>query len=312
MEAVNNNLQKQLISQKRKRQLKKKLFVASILIIPIINFLVFWLYVQADALVLAFQKEEYVAGTRMLKWTFGNFVAVWDGFFKTEGLARAFINTLLFYFNGLLVVTPIGLIMAYFIFKKILFYRAFRIIIFLPSIIMGSALVLLFKSTIFAGGPYEAIMNALGKEYVNPLSASELMPFLLLYSICFGFGGQLIIWGGAMNSVSLEVLEAGELDGCNWIQELVLLILPMIWPTLSTVLILGFAGILGASGPILAFTQGAGNTETLSYILYCYATGMGGKTQDIYYASALGLCMTVVTLPLVIILRNVLNKVQGD
>jgi len=245
-----------------------------------------------------------------LAWTLDNFISVYEGFFKLEGLARAFVNTLLFYFNGLLIIMPIGLIMAYFIFKKILFYKAFRIIIYLPSIIMGSVLVLLFKSTIFAGGPYEAIMNALGKEYVNPLNNTELMPFLLLYNLCFGFGGQLIIWGGAMNSVSTEVLEAGELDGCSWVQELVFLIVPMIWPTMSTVIILGFAGFLGASGPILAFTQGAGNTETLSYILYCYATGMGGKTQNIYYASALGMCMTIFTLPLVVFLRKLLNRIQ--
>ena len=114
-----------------------------------------------------------------------------------------------------------------------------------------------------------------------------------------------------MNSIDIEILEAGNIDGCTWFQEFLFLIIPMIWPTMSTSLILGFAGILGASGPVLAFTQGYGNTETLSYILYCYATGMGGKTQNIYYASALGMCMTVVTIPLVIVLRRILNK-MGD
>lgn len=304
--------QKQILLQKRKVKLRKQLFVASILVLPIINFLVLWLYVNIDALALAFQKEDYSTGSLKLLFTMDNFKLVYEGFFETEGLYRAFVNTLLFYFNSLLVITPIGLLLSYFIFKKIFLYRSFRFIIYLPSIIMGSALVLLFKSTIMAGGPYEAILRAMGKEYVNPLSGDELMPFLLLYQLTFGFGGSLIIWGGAMNSIDIEVLEAGYIDGCNWLQELVFLIIPMIWPTLSTTLILGFAGILGASGPVLAFTQGAGNTETLSYILYCYATGMGGKAQDIYYASALGMCMTVITLPLVIFLRKALNKIQGD
>lgn len=311
MEQVATNVSKELSAQKRKVKWRKRMFRASILALPIANFLVLWLYVNLDALALAFQKEDYSTGGLKLLWTFDNFKEVYEGFFKTEGLARALLNTLLFYFNSLLVITPIGLLLAYFIFKKILFYKAFRFIIYLPSILMGSALVLLFKSTIYAGGPYEAILRAAGLEYVNPLNGDELMPFLLIYQLFFGFGGSLIIWGGAMNSIDREILEAGNIDGCTWFQEFLFLIIPMIWPTMSTSLILGFAGILGASGPVLAFTQGYGNTETLSYILYCYATGMGGKAQNIYYASALGMCMTVVTIPLVIVLRRILNK-MGD
>jgi len=42
MENASVNLEKALIAQKRKAKIRKKLFVASILVIPIINFLVFW------------------------------------------------------------------------------------------------------------------------------------------------------------------------------------------------------------------------------------------------------------------------------
>ena len=117
---------KALMAQKRKVKWRKRLFVASILIIPIINFLIFWLYVHIDALILAFQKEDYSTGNLKLLFTMDNFQMVYEGFFKTEGLARAMINTLLFYFNSLLVITPIGLILAYFIFKKILLLKSYK------------------------------------------------------------------------------------------------------------------------------------------------------------------------------------------
>lgn len=303
--------QRELLVQKKRVKWRRRIFVGSILIWPIINFVIFWVYTHADALLLAFQKEDYSTGNLKLVFTLDNFKRIYTEFFQTQGLTKALGNTLTFYFFGLFVGTPMGLILAYFIFKKIPLYKVFRFIIYLPSIIMGSALVLLFKSTIMAGGPYEAVLRAMGKEFINPLSGEELMPLLLLYNLTFGFGGSLVLWGGAMNSIDIEILEAGNLDGCSWFQELVYLIIPMIWPTMSTSLILGFSGILGASGPILAFTKGEGNTRTLSYILYCYANGQGGVAQDIYYCSALGLLMTLVTIPIVICMRKLLNKI-GD
>lgn len=305
------NIKKNQQASKVKVKMRRAVFIGSILILPIINFLIFWGYVHIDAFFLAFQKEDYSTGNLQLIWTLDNFKKVFSEFFVTTGLTNALINTLTFYFFNLFITMPVGLVLAYFIFKKILFYKVFRFIIYLPSIIMASALVLLFKSTIMAGGPYEAILRMAGKEFVNPLAGEQLMPLLLLYNFTFGFGGSLILWGGAMNSIDIEVLEAGYLDGCSWFQELIFLIIPMIWPTMSTVLILGFSGILGASGPILAFTKGEGNTRTLAYILYCFANGQGGVAQDIYYASALGLLMTIVTLPLVIVLRRLVNK-MGD
>ncbi len=291
-----------------KRQ--ERLFVFSLLGIPILFFLVFWLYVNLDSLALAFQREKIAAGDgKQLYFTFANFEKVFTQFVKNGELLIALKNTLLFYSVALFIVLPISILMAYFVYKKIAGYRFFRTIAYLPNIICSSALVVLFKYTFMVGGPYQAILHSLGKAYKNPLMTDGAIKYLLIYSVIFGFGGNMVVFGGAMNSISQDVLEAGKIDGCNWFQELIRLIIPMIWPTISTILVLSFASILSSTGPILAMTGGDYNTATLSFLLYGYATGaVKSISQDIYYASAIGLTMTAITFPIVLVLRKVLYR----
>ncbi len=300
--------QEDLLTKKKVSRAKKQeyLFVASLLAVPIVFFLIFWLYVNLDSFVLAFQREK----NGKLYFTLDNFKAVFDEFLKGGGeyqLLIALRNTLLFFFVNLIVVLPLTLLMSYFVYKRILAYKAFRIITYLPNIITSSALVVLFKFTFQSGGTYNGMINVPFSEYTSPIETDNAILLLLIYNVLFGFGTNMVIFGGAMNSISADVLEAGEIDGCNWFQELIFLIIPMMWPTISTLLILSFSSILSATGPILAMTKGDHNTRTLAYSLYSYATGVGGN-KDTYLAAAIGMVMTLIVFPLVLLVRKVIFK----
>ena len=295
------------------RKRNENLFVLSLLGVPIIFFLVFWVYVNLDSFALAFQREQYTEQGKVLGITLKNFEMVFTRFLSGGELLIATRNTILFYLVALVIVLPVSVLMAYFVYKKIAGYKLFRTVTYLPNIICSSALVILFQYAFTSGSPYEALMNALKKPYEYPLVTDKAIIYLLIYNVIFGFGGNMVVFGGAMNSISEDVLEAGKIDGCNWFQELTRLIIPMIWPTISTILVLSFAGILSSTGPILAMTGGANKTATLAFLLYGYATGaVDGMSQDIYFASAIGLVMTVVTFPIVLILRKFLYKDEKE
>lgn len=289
-----------------KRQ--KAIFMISFLALPIINFLIFYVYVNFSSITMAFQKTVYQDGQLVDVWTLDNFKMVFDQFFKdtSGGLPRATLNTLMIYAVGTFFIFPISLLMCYFIYKKIVGYRSFRFIAYLPHIITSAALVALFKYTVGKGGPLDAAATALGKTWVNPFTdETQAFTWILVYQIIFGFGGNLVVLGGAFQGINAEVLESGQLDGCNWFQELIFLIVPMIWPTISTMMILGLAGILGSTGPILAFTKGNYNTATLSFKIYEQVAGVNGMS-NLNYASAIGIIMTVVTFPLVMLVRHLM------
>ena len=111
---------------------------------------------------------------------------------------------------------------------------------------------------------------------------------------------------GAMNNISPEVLEAGKIDGTTWISELWLIIIPMIFPTISVSLMGTAAGLLGATGPILIFTQGNYGTTTLNYWIFSQV-----KFSSNYELPAtLGFLMSCVSIPLVFLVRKITEKVE--
>ena len=179
---------------------------------------------------------------------------------------------------------------------------------YLPSIITSAALVMMYRYLIDHGGLMHKIFqltNLADAVYQAPLTdPSTAIWTILIYNVLCGLGGNIVIMGGAMNSLSPEMLEAGEIDGCNWFQELIYLVIPGIWPTLSTIIILSTAGCLGSTGPILAFTKGAQETETLAYVMYHLT--LKGRTF-LYLPSAIGIVMTVITVPIVFMVRKLIT-----
>ncbi len=307
MEQLMTNQENAPTKKKLSRAKKQEyLFVASLLVIPILFFLVFWVYVNFDSFILAFQREK----GGQVYFTLENFKAVFNEFLKGGGeyeLVTALRNTLLFFVVNLIIVLPLSLLMSYFVYKRIAGYKVFRTVTYLPNIITSSALVVLFKFTFQSGGTYNGLLNIPFTEYTSPIETDNAILLLLLYNVLFGFGSNMVIFGGAMNSISADVLEAGEIDGCNWFQELIYLIIPMMWPTISTLLILSFSSILSATGPILAMTKGANDTKTLAFTLYSLATGVAGN-KDTYLAAAIGMVMTLFVFPLVLLIRKVIFK----
>ena len=145
----------------------------------------------------------------------------------------------------------------------------------------------------------------MGWTYSYPLSEEpNAIITILIYNFLFGLGGNIIVIGGAMRSINQDMLEAGQIDGCNWFQEFLYLIIPSIWPTISTILILSAAGFLGATGPILPFTEGKYGTMTLAFYNFALVSGKGAKT-DYYLASAIGLCMTAISFPFALLVKKV-------
>ena len=118
----------------------------------------------------------------------------------------------------------------------------------------------------------------------------------------------MLVLGGAFERIPAEVLEAAKLDGVGPVRELTQLIVPMIWPTISTLLILYATGLFNASGPIFLFgTKGSYETWTLSYwIFHKVLYGGSGQYNTV---SAMGLIFTCIGVPIVMFVRWLFERV---
>ncbi|MBR3864122.1 MAG: sugar ABC transporter permease [Clostridia bacterium] len=288
-------------------------FLVAILAIPTISWLIFWLYVNFSAFTMAFQNQEG-------KWDLINFELFWQSFNSPYGtnIGLALKNTLKYWMVGAFINFPVAVIIAYFLFKKIRFHKFFRIMFFMPVLLTGVVLVCVYNLVIRPYGVLDSILNLFGKSvpssgYLNdPATATNA---ILIYSIWTGAGTTIVLVGSAMARVPVSVLEAAELDGCSPTRELFQIILPLIWPTLSTMVLLTFTNLLTSSGPILLFApSGEYETATLSFWIYKQVYGVGafgtmGGTQNYGLVSATGLIFTVVWVPVILFIRWLTEKI---
>lgn len=277
------------------------------LAVPLTNLVIFYFAVNINSVLMAFQ--ENLGGK-----------TVWSGYqftrlFKELGMSdfiitEAIRNTLIFFLLGLLIINPLSLLLAYFLYKKIIGYRIFRFVFFLPSIISATVLTALYKQLIAPGGVVALVVEALGGSV--PLlgylaTEGTALTAIVIYTLWTGFGVNIILFNGAMTRIPEEVMEYARLDGVGSGRELVQIIIPLIWPTLSTIITFAFVGIFTASGPILLFTKGQYGTYTISFWIYDLVQGVN-KVINLEYASAVGLFFTLIGAPIVLIVRMLINK----
>lgn len=287
------------------RTVKKHIFCYCMMLPAIISFLIFYVYVNAKGILMAFQ-EPQPDGTFV--YGLGNFKYFFMELGRPDSLfSEALANSLIFFFCNTYLDLPVAIIFCYFIFKKIVGYNALRVFIYLPNIVIATVTSALFKYVIALDGPLAELIGTWGGQMPLLYTSREwAMPFLVFYSFFYGIGANFILLGGAMNAVPIETLEAAKLDGCGWVRELVQIILPMCWPTLSTMLITSMAGVFTSSGAILLFTKGAYGTYTISYWLYeCLLSG-----ADPEISSAVGLVFTIATAPIVFAVKHITFKLD--
>lgn len=302
-----------MMSNKKKntlsmRSIKMHIFCYLMMVPAVITFLVWYVYINFSSIAMAFQVMKpdgsYNWGNGAFEWGLGNF----SYFFKELSLGdsmfnEAIRNSLIFFVCNTFLDLPFALIFCYFVYKKILGYNTLRVLIYLPNIVIGTVTSALFKQVIALNGPIAVFISHFGLEMPALFNTTETaMPSLVFYNFFYGIGGNFILLGGAMNAIPEETLEAAKIDGCSWFREMVQLVIPMCWPTLSTMLITAAAGLFSSSGPILLFTKGAYGTYTISY--WMYEQLLSGTNLEI--SSAIGIVFTIIALPIVLSFKRLM------
>lgn len=305
---------KRKISQKTRREY---IFAYSLLAIAIVQFCIFYIGVNFNSILLAFRKAVKLEGGGIgYVFTLDNFKRLFSDFRNPDSsVAIGIVNTLKYWGLNMFIMMPISLFISYFLYKKVLFYKGFRVILFLPSIISGVVFVSMFKIMLEPFGPvYTMLDKMFGYEMPFLLTDERTAtPTIMFYCFWTGLAGNMILYQGAMNRLPQEVIEAGELDGISWFRELVQIIIPMIWSTVSITIILQVSGIFTAGGPILLFSSqgqamGGANTMTLPYFIFLQ-TWLYGSYE---YPAAIGIFFTICSLPLVFGIRFVMSKLDPE
>lgn len=293
--------------RKKPIRTRRVLFILFGITVPIINWLIFYVYTNFSSIMMAFTNGDG-------QLSIANFLKFFDEFtMETSQIREAFRNTFIT-FGVLFVTFPFKVLVSYFIYKKIPFHGFYRIVFFVPTIVFSVAVSMVFTQLVGVDGFIaQAVQKWSDLDYTPDLLADTRYAniVVLLNMMWLNFPGDLIIWGGAFARIPEDVLESGKIDGVTWWTEFTKIIVPMVWPTVALQMVLLFCSLFGATGNVFLLTEGRYGTMTLNAWMYITLYRSSGTmyTSNVYnYMSAVGLMITTVAIIVSLLVRRYTDK----
>lgn len=288
------------------------IFCFLLLIIPVTQMCIFYFGVNFNSMILAFKR--YDATERIFYWNgFENFKNVLTFLFTDPLMGVAAKNSAIMYGISLFVATPLNLIFAYLVFKKIPLAGFFRVVLFLPAVISSVVLAFVFRYAVDYFIPYLAKLLFQKTIRLPTQVPGTAFWVIIVYGLWTGFGSALILYAGAMARIPPSVLEYGKLEGIGAFTEFTKVVIPMIFPTITTFLVVGISGFFTSYGALYIF-YGAGASSDIWTLGYYWFTRVVNSTGAIESysaypeAAAAGLIFTVICAPLTLFVKHLLEK----
>lgn len=297
------NTQKSMMSGKR----KDVIFYVLMMAFPVIQFIVFYIVVNGGSFLLAFQNINIVTNTTT--WTFDSVARMAKMLVTDHGMLTILKTSFVSYFLLLIIGTPLGLLFSYYIFKKLPLSGAFRVILFLPSIISAIVMVTIFQFFVERAVP--ELVRILFHKTIPGLMENTATRFgtVIFYNIWVGFGTGVLMYANGMSGISQEIIDAAHVDGATGFREFWSITLPSIFPTISTFVITGIAGIFTSQMNLFSFYGGAApeDLQTFGYYLYMHTAAAASRAEypDV---AALGLLLSCVAIPLTMLVKWAMEK----
>lgn len=180
----------------------------------------------------------------------------------------------------------LGLLLAILLNQKIKFLSVFRSIYFLPSVIGGIAVAVMWRwifGTRF--GLLNAFLSYVGIEGPSWLGDAKWVLVSFVIMSLWGTGSGMLIYLGGLQGIPTPLYEAAEIDGAGAWAKFVHVTIPMMTPVIFFNMVMGIIASLQVFvGPFL-MTGGGPHNASLFFVLYLYRNAF--QFFQMGYASAL-------------------------
>ena len=263
-----------------------------------VHLAVFFGYPLAFSLVLVFHHWDAVTP---MEWAgLGNFVRL----FQDDVFFRAILNTGVFLALHIPLQIAVALGFAELLNSRLKGRTFFRTVYFLPVVVSGVVVTLLFQQLFaFETGYINGVIAALGGEKVPWLVSPALaMPAIALIATWKNVGLYVVLFLAGLQNIPESLYEVARCEGATAWQRWRHVTLPLLNPMLVTVVVLSTIGGFSLFVEPYVLTGGGPLGSTTSALLYVYNQAF--YFNHMGYAAALGLFFAVVILAVVALQRR--------
>ena len=289
------------------------IFVCVMLAYPVLQFLLTWIFVNFGAISMAFNGSDMFDD---FQFSMSNFQKIFDDlaktipdqayFFNMNQATIVLLNSFGYCFITIFISLPLSLLFSYFLRKKMPLANVFRAIFFLPNVIPIVALTFAFRMGYTSPfGYWSGILEAFHVKAGDYPTAQILV---YCYCVWAGLGYNIILFSGAIGRIPKELFESAELDHAGYFKEFWHVVVPCIWPTIVTLVVVGMTNVLTIYlHPYLLTNVDTSSTYSIAYSIF-QASKEGTMPVQQHQATAYGLFFSLIWAPIILLVRHFMSK----
>ncbi len=301
-------------SQKKRKNRRFRIktssvFVFVMLIYSVLHFLVMWVGVNANSILLSFKTYDFFTGT-YTDPSFENFISNLKMIFynidnNVNHYKDMLLSSLAFFIVSCFVTLPIALFFSYFIFKKILANGFFKVIFFLPSIIPLIILTTVFSISVGSKGPVGQLLTQMGLQPENFFIEDKSAQWMIwIFCVWAGIGYDVILLTAGMSRIPRDILESCKMDGVPTFKEFLYIVIPLTWSTITTLFIFGMMSVFTVFLQPFYLAPAAQSTWTIGTHIYFEARGGIALNEP----ATMGIFYSLIGAPIIVGARALMNR----
>ena len=218
--------------------------------------------------------------------------------------------TLIITFIGLFTQIPLGILLALVLHENLRGTKIFRSILITPMLLTPVAVGLTYRFMFDTDlGVINWALGSIGIEKVNWLGSQTSALFAIIIvdswqSVPF----VMLLVLAALTAISPSLYEAARVDGASASQIFQRITLPLITPTLLVITMIKIMDFLKLFDTLFILTRGGPGNATTTLGLWTYKTGF--VFLEFSRAAALGVIITIITLPVYFLWRRASRVVR--
>lgn len=223
---------------------------------------------------------------------------------------KSMVNSLYFMVFTTVLQVAVGFVLGYFVYLQLRFYRVFKTILFMPTILATVAVGFIW-SYIYSPGmgllkPFMEFVG-LGSHYVPPLSSPTYALIAVILAQTWNSAGvQIILFNSGFMNMPGEVLESASIDGASGLRMIFHMVIPLSWDIIKTIIILQLIGALRSFDLIFVMTGGGPNHATEVLPLHLFVNAF--QNFNIGYGSVIAVVIFTLCMLITVIMRKAMFR----
>ncbi len=292
----------------------KRIIMLYIMMLPGLAYLLINNYIPMFGVVIAFKKLNFRDGILGSPWSgFDNFKFL----FSSSDAWIIIRNTIGYNIVGIILGIVFGLLLAIMlneITNKLSqkFYQSMILLPYLMSWVIVSYLTFAFLSA--DSGLINNLLKSMGINPIAWYNEPKYWPFILVFAnIWKSIGYGMIVYYASLVGISMEYYEAARLDGASKWQQIKDITLPLMKPTVITMMILNIGNIFRSDfGLFYQLPRNSGALYDVTRTLDVYVYNALMRNNDFGMSSAASFIQSVVGLVLIVAANWLVRKYNEE